>query len=405
MAATAQVQPKNDFTKQTLVPFSKPLGPLKPNSVRVRTTLLSLTGNNKTYAIYGAIIGWWETYPVPEDFPSPYNDREIYGIVSGWGFATVEESNILEIPKETLIQGYIPLSSVPVDLMLTPGAAPGHWIEKSPHRAKLIPFYQRYMVSKLKVPSQAEREAMARDALDGTLWECSYLLNRFSFASSDPIINPAGENLPWTKEDADLCDATVVCLAGSGKTALALAFELKSSRAPGTGPRNIVAITSASNTSYVQGSKRYDTVLNYEQALADKGAALIEQTKGSKRIVMFDFGARGTFTPDVHSAITSNAGLPLTMIRVATESKVFTPQQLAGAFQRRAELKMVQVTIGEAKYFEELGLAKKKFFENGGTPGLKLKWYEGMTGPRGLEGAWENLCNGIPASEGIVVQL
>ena len=414
----AQVQLKSDFTKQWLVPFSKPLGPLAADSVRVRTTVLSLTINNSAYAISGSFLSWWDTFPVPAEFPSPYNDRDTYGILSGWGFATVEDSNVAGLAAGTLLRGYFPLSSVPVDLQLKPAGAAGHFLETSPHRAKVMDLYQRYTASSFRGADAVERDTMAHDLLDGLLWECSYLLNRFSFAPAAPIMNPAGADLPWTAAEADLSDATVVCLAGSGKTALSLASELRASRPAGSGPRSTVAVTSACNTAFVGGAGLYGAVLSYEDALADGAKALAAHAAGSSRLVLLDFGARGTFPPDLHAALSTAPGLPITTIRVGFENKPYTPDELmADVFQRGAALGMVQMntsplreqaiaTLSEPTYFAEAEAAKKAFFARGGIPGLRLKWYNGMAGPDGLEGAWARLCTGsVPPNEGIVVKL
>lgn len=95
----AQVQLKSDFTRQSLVAVSSTVAadtnsrrPLAADSVRVRTTILAMSINNSAYAISGTFLSWWDTFPVPEDYREPYNDRARYGIFCGWGCATVLDS-------------------------------------------------------------------------------------------------------------------------------------------------------------------------------------------------------------------------------------------------------------------------------------------------------------------------
>ncbi|RYP20490.1 hypothetical protein DL767_009444 [Monosporascus sp. MG133] len=51
-----------------------PTGPLAESSVRIRTTLISITTNNLSYARDGFSFRWWEAYPVPDSAPAPFND-------------------------------------------------------------------------------------------------------------------------------------------------------------------------------------------------------------------------------------------------------------------------------------------------------------------------------------------
>lgn len=142
-----QVLRKDDYSQQTLLtlPASTPSDDLPPSSVRVRTTIIALTVNNLSYAIGGDKLHWWDTYPPPPSLPSPYNDRGRYGIVGAWGYGTVLESSTSLVPG-TLLRGYFPVSTLPTVLQLVPAGAKGHWIENSPHREKLFPLYQRYVV-------------------------------------------------------------------------------------------------------------------------------------------------------------------------------------------------------------------------------------------------------------------
>ena len=123
-----QVLRKDDYSQQTLrtLPACTPLDELPPTSVRVRPTIIALTVNNLSYAIGGDMLHWWDTYPVPLSLPAPYNDRDRYGIVGAWGYATILESSITSLVPGTLLRGYLPVSTLPTLLPLSPSGAKGH---------------------------------------------------------------------------------------------------------------------------------------------------------------------------------------------------------------------------------------------------------------------------------------
>ncbi|KAJ2967168.1 hypothetical protein NUW58_g10507 [Xylaria curta] len=88
-----QVLDKKDYFKQALVslPNALPYPALAPSSLRLRTTVLSLTVNNFTYAALGTLLHWWDVHPLPASTPAPYNDSTQYGRISAWGYAEVLE--------------------------------------------------------------------------------------------------------------------------------------------------------------------------------------------------------------------------------------------------------------------------------------------------------------------------
>lgn len=65
---TVQILDKKNYFQQTLVPFPNalPYPPLGPSSLRLRTTVLSLTVNNFTYAALGTLLNWWDVHPLPK---------------------------------------------------------------------------------------------------------------------------------------------------------------------------------------------------------------------------------------------------------------------------------------------------------------------------------------------------
>lgn len=438
-----QVLRRDDYSQQTLctLPASTPFDELPPSSVRVRTTIIALTVNNLSYAIGGDMLHWWDTYPVPSSLPAPYNDRDQYGIVGAWGFATVLESNITSLVPGTLLRGYLSVSTLPTVLQLAPAKAKGHWIEGSPHREKLFPLYQRYVVADSVHPatdlaSRHSLDSLAWDIMLGILWECGYLLNRLCFPSGRSVkpIHPFG-NGQWTSADADLSETAVVLLAASGKTALSFAQQLRDARDPGSGPLTVVAVTSKSATAFLQGTSYHAAVLSYDELKQQPDKLLSAITSKArqppKRILLCDFGARGTVTEDVHRLLqqgaqraqssASPANWKVTTLGIGLEARVYTGAELAGMGERAAKLGLVQLNtsglrdramevFGEDAYFTDVSTQWREFKERGCLPGMKPRWGRGMVGENGVEGFWNRLSakgDGVTArpEEGLVVKL
>ncbi len=418
---SVQVLEKNDYTQQTIctLPTSVQLPPLAPSSIRVQTSILALTTNNVSYAIGGSLLHWWDTYPVPKYVGSPYNDHTRYGTVSGWGYAKVLESTT-SITTGTLLKGYFPFSTIPTDLQLTAAPVLGHWIETSPHRAEVMPFYHRYFASSSlfsSALSNHELDSLAWDSLIGVLWECSYLFNHFVFSTKKALLtHPSGTDLPWTAADADLSQATVILLAASAKTALLFADQLRNAREPGTDPLAIIGVTSGTSVPFVQKTRFHTSVLSYDE-LDQIHVSLANNTK---RIVVVDFGARGTVAEHLTSLLEARVpSSPLTMIGVGSEAKVYKPEDGEALFEKFQRLKRIQANasgvrdvamknLGEEKYFEEMSKAWQMVKErNGGPiPGMELGWGEGMVGENGVEGGWNKLCSGtVTPEKGLVFKL
>ncbi|KAK1962633.1 hypothetical protein LY78DRAFT_718891 [Colletotrichum sublineola] len=87
MVSEIHVISKRDITKHETLAVDISMPPLAASSVHLRTSLISITANNFTYAKLGSILQWWNTWPVPVDGPTPYNNQDEWGIVPAWGFA------------------------------------------------------------------------------------------------------------------------------------------------------------------------------------------------------------------------------------------------------------------------------------------------------------------------------
>ncbi|KAL3451129.1 hypothetical protein BJX65DRAFT_321864 [Aspergillus insuetus] len=419
---------KSNNANHATFPLPPPTTPLAPSSIRVRATLLSLTSNNLTYALLGDILHWWDTYPVPLDAPAPYNDRTAWGIVPAWGFATVLESTIPEITSETKIWGYWPASAHVVDLTLSKNKddPETHWIETSPHRAAVLPLYNRYIISSSTDESQHAWESAVRP-----IWQCGYVLSEYVF-TPDPAKNPAIHPLPgvpsvkkeWTNEDADISKAVVISLAASSKTGRSAAHNF-ACRPPGSGPLGLLQVTSSPEAigAAAEALKPHfaTKAVAYSDLSQHSVASWIASLSPSK-IVIIDFGSRDGGFEAVYSLIKSHETLStaeLVSLAVGFQQKVYTLADVAAAQAAAGAHGIIQLNTGPIldaallirgaeRVFEGLEgrwenwLANREF----AAPDLRLVWGKGITGELGIQGGWDRLCKSeVKAEEALVYRL
>ena len=255
----------------------------------------------------------------------------------------------------------------------------------------------------------------AWDALMRALWETAYLINKLVLNETAPV-HPLGVDMPWSAADADLCHAVVVLLSASGKTAVAMAHQLKRARDPDTGPLAVVGLTSPGSVAFVQGTGFHDAVLAYEDI---EGHGLeAAMLAGMERVVVIDFGAReGTDSRLLSRLQALLPSAPVTTIGVGGEAKP-SPVDMAameesGALTGRVRanvsgLRSKQMEkVGEAEHFTEMTCAWNEF-RDAGVNGLELEWGEGIAGENGVEGGWARLCgNGkrVSPQKGLVYRI
>ncbi|EOD47286.1 hypothetical protein UCRNP2_5958 [Neofusicoccum parvum UCRNP2] len=256
MDSLIHVVSKSDNSQHATFPLTTPPPPLAPSSIRLRTTLITLSSNNLTYARLGDALRWWDAYPVPASAPAPYTT---WGIVPAWGYATVLSSTIPALPADTTLWGFWPTSSHAFDLQLRGAAPAGHWIETSPHRRALMHLYNRYVAA----PIPAALPAAAATVALKPVWECGYLAARHVFAArARTPVHPLGAGLPWTPDDADLSAAVVVSLSASSDVGAGGAEELW---------RRDVAIESESPEEYFKNMNA-----SWEKCLEESGMGEFE---------------------------------------------------------------------------------------------------------------------------------
>ncbi|PYI03144.1 hypothetical protein BO78DRAFT_375660 [Aspergillus sclerotiicarbonarius CBS 121057] len=374
------------------------------------TTPLALTTNNLTYALLGDYANWWSAYPLPPTTPAPYNDASAWGIVPGWGFATITSSTLAELSPGTTLWGYWPLSSHSIDLQLTPGTPANHFIETSPHRQSLMSLYNRYVALDLK---DRDLDSQAWEAAMRPIWACGYFLSEYVLTydtAKHPVTAPypGMPGVEWTASNADVSTAVVITLAASGKTARSAAHNL-CLRPKGKGPVGLLQVTSAAGAIGEAAKKmepgfetlavEYDGVEGAEEWLV---------ARKPEKLVVVDFGGRDGVHEKLFGMIGKNEvlrGCKLVVLGVGFQQKVYSMEEALAGQEALGALGMIQLNtspIQEAvlgvqdpeKFFEELYERWNHWLVNRElvAPDLRLVWGEGVVGPEGIEGGWDLLC-------------
>ncbi|RAL03306.1 uncharacterized protein BO80DRAFT_492027 [Aspergillus ibericus CBS 121593] len=292
--------------------------------------------------------------------PAPYNDPSAWGIVPGWGLATITASTLPNRTPGTTLWGYWP--------PLVPHHT--HFIETSPHRQSLMSLYNRYIVFDIK----------DRD-LDSQAWEsvrvilsAGYLFSEYVFAY-DPATHPVTAPFPgrpgveWTAAEADLFNAVVISLAASGKTARSVAV-----------PLGLLQVTS------VPG------VIGDAGMMVWRGAEEWLVERKPEKLVVVDFGGRDGVHQNLFGLIQRNEvlrGSKLVVLGVGFQQKVYTMEEALAGQNAMQQLGMIQFNMSPildavlgvrdpVKVFEELDerwkhwLANRKLF----APDLRLRGWD-----------------------------
>ncbi|KAL4924813.1 DUF2855 family protein [Aspergillus undulatus] len=403
---------KANNTKHATFQLPNPTTPLKPSSIRIRSSLLSLSSNNLSYALHGTRLAWWDTYPVPPSAPAPYNDPTEWGIVPAWGLATVLESTVPEITPGTALYGFWPTSSRAVDLEIAPAEVEGHYKEVSAHRQTLMPIYNRLSIFDTQGKDLSELGWVVGGLRP--IFMAGYVLSEYAFTpdpANHPPIHPLsgaiGEGSGWGAEDADLSKSVFVSLSASGKTARTVAFNF-SQRPRSAGPLGLLQVTSLPGAldEAAAKSKPGFPVWNVAYSELETGAEWIAALK-PERIVIADFGARDGALEKIHriiEAMEELKGVRVVVLAVGNQQKVYTSEDIQAAQASFASLNKQQFNTspvvesairltGMAKYQQELQHRFNLLLESRDSvaPDLRLVWGQGITGKDGLEGGWDAL--------------
>ncbi|KAH0522149.1 hypothetical protein TsFJ059_006047 [Trichoderma semiorbis] len=414
-APQVQILDKSDYTKQYLVALhnADPLPDLAAREIRIRSRIISNTTNNFTYARLGHLFGWWNVWAAIPSLPAPYDDDSKYGRVSAWGYGEVIESKNDRVPVGTKLYGYLPIGSYPEILQVTVEDETGHVLETSERRASQMQIYNRYIPYPPELDLEADKSSRGLDSALRVFFETSYMLNRYAFAwDSAKLSHPLGVPLPWSSSDADLANVVVVLLGASGKTALSFAYLLRQSRPAEHQPRKVVAVGSAQSRSFTEAAGLYDDLLLYTDiSSTDDSIATRLGIDANTKVLLANFGGRGTVDEDLHAILTRASNSVVTLI-VGGD-----PQGKGSKLNALTEVPGSGVVVcnasglrdsgmksdGKVGYFEGLSQEWTRLKENGGIDGLTLQWGKGM---EDYSKGWESLCNGsIDPTLGLVYEV
>ncbi len=226
---------------------SAPLAPLADGDARLRIDAFAFTANNVSYAVFGAMMRYWDFFPGPEGF----------GRVPVWGFADVVESRHPGVQAGARFYGYYPMST---HLVVRPERVDdAGFVDGATHRRELPPVYNRYAATKTDPAYDPAHEDAAM--LFRPLFGTAFLIDDFL-------------------EEQRFFDARVIALASaSGKTAIGLAALLAAR--PGRA-YEVVGLTSPTNRAFVASLGYYDRVVTYDalDALAADQATVFVDMAG-----------------------------------------------------------------------------------------------------------------------------
>ncbi|RYP19209.1 hypothetical protein DL766_008496 [Monosporascus sp. MC13-8B] len=389
MPSAIHVVSKRNNAQSAVCSFDDaPTALLAESSVRVRTTLISMTTNNLSYARGGSALHWWDAYPVPDSAPAPFNDGREWGIVPAWGYAEVIESTIESLKPGSFLYGLWPTSSYPVNLRLEATEPADHWLERSPHRARLMTLYNRYE----QMDGGSSPDGVT--ALFKSAFIAAFLLNNFVF--TEPSLHPFGTGAPWSEADADLSSAVVVSLSASSKTGRAFSWNLARNRdGASRGPLALLQLSSSPDS-----LPRYDDAktLPTKSARYDEPDAMAWVSGARpKRIVIVDFGAPKAVGDAVSSAASGTSpGVAVTYIAVGAEAKIYSDAELAMLRESAASPGRVMLNtsalrdramelMGPVEYFRRQHEAWTRCHRDWGHHNLQLQSGDGVGGAQGIE--------------------
>ncbi|KAJ0118197.1 hypothetical protein J7T55_008980 [Diaporthe amygdali] len=399
------------FTQHLLsLPDAIPYAPLGPSSVRVRTKVMSLTSNNMTYAKAGFLMKLWGIHPLPPSTPAPFNDATKYGRINCWGFAEVLDSTHPSVEKGSYLWGYLPIGTLPQDLILQKGEVPGQVFVKNDYRQDIFPMYNRYSIfpPNLRSSIEAKTESVAYDAIVRIMFETAYLVNRFVF-TSDPkdTVNPGPGDAEWGPRKADIEGATIICLAPGSKVALSFVRELRHGRKKAVA--KVIGAASSYSLEFVRGTGEYDEVISTSEEPSD----VLIGIPDSAKVVLVDFGGRGGIAQKWAEAMSKTHREVLLMLCGLEISEESSSNVLAGFQQIQSSAptyESMQINasdirdraiakVGEERYFREFEEAWDTFKKDS-IKGLKIHWGDGM---EAVIKGWDSLAAGkAQPNEGLV---
>jgi hypothetical protein len=221
---------------------------LEPGQALLRVETFGMTSNNVTYAVFGEAMSYWDFFPAEDG----------WGRLPTWGFAEVEDSEAGGVEPGSRLYGYLPSSS---HLVVTPADAGGSgFVDAAPHKAALPPAYHRYLANGADPFYRPETEAIQ-------------MLLRPLFFTSFLIDDQLDDEGLATR-------GPVIVSSASSKTSIAAAFLLAQRE-----DVELVGLTSARSTEFVDGLGIYDRTVSYEEVDSlERGPATYVDVSGDGEV-------------------------------------------------------------------------------------------------------------------------
>ena len=254
---------RTDFSDVALVSVDD--GELQEGFIRTKVGPWALTANNITYLVTGDMIGYWHFFE-----PKHYDiDMAGFGRMPVWGYAEVTESKCADIPKGTLIYGFLPVAQ---SLDMKPvKITPIGFQDGNAHRTELHPVYNGYTFVDKDPSFAAHRELQP---VLRPLFTTSFLIDDFL----------ADENFFGAEQ--------VLLLSASSKTAMGTAFCLKQ-----RGDIKVAGLTSEGNKAFTEKTGFYNDVYTYDS---------VTDMNPDMKTVVVDMAGNGTVMNNVYDHFEEN---------------------------------------------------------------------------------------------------
>ncbi|MEO0881775.1 MAG: DUF2855 family protein [Pseudomonadota bacterium] len=334
--------------------------PLQQGEARLKIETVALTANNVTYAIFADFAGYWE------HFPAASADL---GRVPHWGFATVSESTVDDLPVGTRVYGYLPVSS---DLIVTPaGFDPTGFTDVSEHRTKLPAFYSRFHLTATDLAYQADYEN--EQMLVRPLYATGWLIDDFLMSK---------ETLP----------AQILVSSASSKTALAYAH--KAATRDGL---VLSGLTSARNKAFVESTGFYTNVYSYDE---------LSELPAIGPTIYTDFLADGKLRQKLETALGDNFASTLAIGATAgaavREEAPIAPTKPVEQFFAPGHAEICAKRMGPAAFFKTMNTDMTAFY----PIARDLITSREISGEADILAAWHSMVDGdVDPSEGLILTL
>lgn len=217
---------KNTLSKHQLIAPKLPV--LTSGEVRLSIERFSLTSNNVTYGVMGESLGYWDFFPVKDN----------WGKIPVWGIGIVVESHCNNIAVGSKFYGYYPMSS---EFIVQPeNVSNKGFKDVTSHRQSLASSYNHYSL-------MVKENGFLPDA------DNYYILYRPLFSSGLLLED-------YLRENEYFGATTLLISSASSKTAISLAFMLGK-----LGGVKSIGLTSPKNLSFVKSLGLYDEVICYNE--------------------------------------------------------------------------------------------------------------------------------------------